>query len=546
MPAPTIISGSDLRFTTRFLLNTTPRKFSVIDTTDYASYNIPTTNVFGCLTIVSPSGITIYQNVTFTSPGCDIDVDNSTTQQSVVALPALTNNYPEQGDYTITYSTSINDGTNPTYIISSPETVYTLDYTSPTVVIATLAECYSPLFTTTDETDYEVGGITPTNSRTITLEFPSGSGGTPITNTTTATITTSTFYTGMQVTTVDSDLTYVFDDGLVVIDTVTGSKAINVDCNLVCDLFCCLSSMESRIEGYRTTNTILFQQTEALFEQIMSKVELMQLAIFCGKNDTANTLMTEIKSLANCTDDCDCSDGTPRLVQGLGTANVNVVVSSGGAPVIVTSSTVGGITTYTVSLSGAFVNLVNNSYNTTITSNDGSVTIVQAGSNPVNYDLSVTDPFVPENRLEFLCRIQCATFAVPAPTITNSAYLYSGTNIIGTASVTATDIANPNFATMNNCWTVTTFQTAPNNNYKITISSETHGQDNTLVGGFGTWTASQMKSIYDPLRVQIIDKQSGSFKFRFVYASGPFVGMAPNNKIMAAFPDIYVSIKISE
>ncbi len=91
---------------------------------------------------------------------------------------------------------------------------------------------------------------------------------------------------------------YTFDDGLVVLDTVTGSKGQNVDCSMVCDLYCCLASLESEIEGYRTTNQIEFAKKEALFEQIMSRVVLMQNAVYCGKPEDANDYMVEIKSLA--------------------------------------------------------------------------------------------------------------------------------------------------------------------------------------------------------------------------------------------------------
>ena len=542
MSTPSIITGAQLSFSTKFLLNTTPKRFSITDNTPYSSYSIPLTNVFGTLTIVSPSGITIYQNATYTSGGADVWVTNSIIQQTTVALPALTNGYPEQGDYKLTYNVSINDGTHSTYIISSPTVTYTLNYASPTVSLQSIAECYSPLFTTTDETNYIVNNITPTNSRTLTLQFPANSGGVTITNTTSATIVTSTFYTGLQVSTVSSVLTYTFPDGLIVVDTVTGSRGIDVDCNLVCDLYCCLSTLESSLANLRTTNQILYQSQEKVFEEVMTRVELMQLAVFCGKPEEANTLMAEIRGLANCTTDCQCSDGQPRLVQGLGTQNVNVVVTQLGAPVVVTSNVSGGITTYTVGLSSAFVNLVNASYNTTVTSNDSSVTIVASGSNPKNYDLSVALPTA-QNRMEFLVELQYATFNSPTVTITKSNYLHSGANMNATATVVATDAANPNWGTMNNSFTVSAFQVTPNSNFKVTTSVSVNGVDFTLAGGLGTWTATQMEGLADMLKLQIYNKVSGAFSFKFVNNNMDF---PIANNLMVCFPTIYVSIKISE
>lgn len=544
---PTVITGSDLSFTPRFILNSSPIRFSVIDTTDYSSYSIPLTNVFGCLTIVSPSGVTIYNNTTFTGVGCDIKVTTSTTQQSTVQLPSLGNGYPESGIYTITYTVSINDGVHSTYQISSDATDFDYTYVKPTASITSEVDCCDAYFTTEDITDYVVDGITPTNTRSMTLTFPSGSGLSVITNTTSATITVGSgqFATGAQVTAISSVLSYTYPDGLVVIDTVTGTKNLTVDCTLACELYCCENSMYLQLQNYKGVNEVMYQSLLGTFTYIMALETLFKKAIGCGKQTDASALATAIKTLANCTDDCQCTDGAPRLVYGLGTSNVNVVVASGGPPVTVTSTTVGGVTTYTVTLSGTFVNLVNNSYNTIVAAGT-NVTVASSGTNPVTYTVNATVPAT-QNHLDFLCRIQPANFAVPVHTITNSAYQYSGSNIGGTAAVTCTDIANPNFATMNNCYTVTTFQTSANTNFKPSVQIDVQGIDNTLIPlGMGTVTAAQMKGVQAPLRADIIDRLSGSFKFRFVYAYGPNVGLAPANNILVAFPDIYCTIKITE
>lgn len=539
---PTVITGSDLDFTTRFLLNTAPKKFSIIDNTDYAGNGIPLTNVFGNLTIISPSGVTIYNNTTFNSTDCDVYPDNSTTQQSTVALPGLSNGYPEVGTYTITYTVSIDDGSNPTYQVSATQS-YDYSYIQPTPVLNIQADCFSPLLTATDSTDYEVDGVSPTETRTLTLDPPTNSGGSPITNTTTSTITTSTFYTGLNGFTLSNDLEYVFSDGLVVIDTVTGAKSIVVDCSVVCSIICCLRALNNRMEDYRVTNRVAFNSTEQLFTQVMSKVILYIELISCGKQEDALTVLNQIKSLANCTDDCSCTDGAPRLVQGLGTQNVNVAVASGGTPITVTPAVVGGITTYTITLSSAFVNTVNNSYNTIVAAGAG-ISVTPSGTNPKTYTVTNTGNVTAQNRVEFLCTIEYT--GVPDVTITNSDYLYSGSNIVGTATVASVGYGGGSWATANNYFKVNAFQTVSNDNFKVTVEAYIMEIDNTTLKTSGTISASSMYLQPRMADVEILNQGTGEFYFRFVQGNGSTSGYPYTNNSMAAFKKIILNIKISE
>ena len=61
-------------FQTTFNLTLSPIQAVFTDTTNWASYGIGTADVNACLTIVSPSGITIYNNTNFSDPGCDIHI----------------------------------------------------------------------------------------------------------------------------------------------------------------------------------------------------------------------------------------------------------------------------------------------------------------------------------------------------------------------------------------------------------------------------------------------------------------------------------------
>lgn len=520
---PTVLTGSSLTWNTTFSLNTTPKKFIFLDNDPYTAAGIALTGVRGVFEITSPSGVVVYNNTTY-GAGSDIVANVSLTNAITIQLPNLANQAPEQGVYTITYSVQINDGTNPVYIISLERT-YDFTYDSPVVSITPQVDCIQPLFTATDGTDYIVNSITPTNTRTMTLDYPANSGGTPVTNTTSATITTSTFYNGLQAVTVSSVLSYTYGTGFYVVDTVTGTKSINVDCSYVCQIYCCLKTLRNNVENNRGVNDVQFARWESIFSQAMAQMELLFLAIDCGKQEDANSYITAIKLLANCTDECSCTDGTPTQVTGLGIQNVNVAVVSGGSPITVTSATAGGITTYTITFSSALVTQLSTMYNTVVAAGTG-ISVADSGVVSGVRTFTITNTNTAQNRMEFLCRLQYTS--PTAVTITNSAYLYSGTNMNATATV-----ANPLIATAgaNNQFLVNGFQVSNNQNFKVTME--------LLVV---TKAAAHGLNSLKTMDVEMVNKSSGSFYFRFVGVDG----IPITNTTLSGTTNIVVNIKISE
>jgi hypothetical protein len=537
---------SSVSFDTQFKLNASPaptNRFILEDTTDYAGAGIPLTGVKGVFEITSPSSVVVYNNTTF-GAGSDIVRNISAFNAITIPLPNLSNQAPENGVYTIVYTVQITDGVNPTYTLTQTNS-YNFTYTAPTVAIVAQADCISPLITGQDDTEYIVDGVQPSVTRTFTLDYPSGSGESPI-STSSATITTGRVFTGTQTFTVSSVLLYTFSDGHTVADTVTGAKGILVDCQLVCKLYCCLKTLYNRKENARASNQTLFQSLERQFEEVMSIMQLLFVAIDCGKQNDANTYLNKIEQIAECSDDCGCNDGTPQLVNGLGPQNVNVVVDSCGTPITVTPVTAGGITTYTVCFDANLVTKINNSYNTVVVAGTGMSVVDSGVVNGVRTFTVNSTAAAAQNRCEFRCRLEFSNFAVPQVTITEANFLTSGANMTGTATVAATEIADPNWDILNNLFTVSAFQTASNANYKVTVEPSVQAVDYTAIGGFGVYTASQVKNLASQLRAEIMDVASGAFKFRLVVGGGPGNGIAPTNKIMVAIPDIYVFIKISE
>jgi len=524
---PTIITTPT--WVTTFDLTTNPKTFLFSDLTNYSSNSIPLTGVRGNFQITSPSGVVIWNNTTYGS-GSDI-VANISISNGTIPLPNLSNQAPEKGVYTVTYTVRIIDGVNPTYYITGTET-YNFIYASPLVCIIPQVDCISPLFTASDTTNYTVNSITPTITRDLVLQYPANSGQSSIINSTSATITTSNVWSGLNVVTVQSSLSFAYSN-FSISDLVIGTKSINVDCALTCELYCCLKSLNNRMDAVSGINNILFQQLSAQFSLVMSKVTLLYEAVSCGKQEDANYYINQIKIIADC-NDCTCTDGNPSRVTGLGgLTNVNVVVDSAGAPITVTPVTVSGVTTYTVAFDSALVTKINNSYNTVVVCTDGTINVLPSGiiSDVQTYNIGAN--YVVENRIEFLCRIQYSVPGAPVCTITVSSTLNSGTNISYPASVDNTTIGLTFGKFLNNLFNVYDFMVSPANDYKVDVEAVLMGLNPSV---------SNTYDVPKQLICEVLNKASGSFDFRFTDING----MPLTNDAMTSTTDIVVNIKISE
>jgi len=346
-----------INFLTTFSLDTTPKQFTFEDTSNYLGQDAYIT---GCFQIVAPSGAVIYNNTDFSQGGCDIWYSNSEFNQHLINLPIGTNGLPEIGVYTITYTAKDSD-LSQTY---THVNTYTYAYVRPTIAIEQTVDCVSPLFTSTDATNYTSNLVVPTVlTRTHTLSYPNGSAGQGSPTVSSGAVITrgaAQFFQGVQTTQISTYLFYTFADGLIVSDTVSGTQNITVDCVNICNLRCCLNTLEARLEHEKCTNYTLYLQTKATFDLVMALVGLVQLNINCGNGANVNNMLNFIKELTNCTDSCnECGTDPNAPIIGVGTILNNVEVISGGVPIEVTSVVAGNLTTYSVKLSDTFVNSVN-------------------------------------------------------------------------------------------------------------------------------------------------------------------------------------------
>ncbi len=397
-----------------FRFGESPKDISLTDTSDYAGQGVALADVDGIIKAVGPDGNTFYNNTDYGDP--DVDADVSLTSSKLIALPLDSSGVPLQGNYEITYS--VQDSSTATIVVLTKN--FTLNYTTPEADIDMSVDCVKPELTSTDNTNYVVGGVTPTSiTRDHDIQYPP-SVSTPDVDGVSKTVSTSVFFTlsdgvGLQhSSSLTATTSYTYSNGFFITDTVTGNGYINVSCDAeLCDVYCCLRAQYNRWQD--ATGTTEQQVEMKKFFEVMSIAELIEIALRCGKGGDVSKYVTELRDIANCQPGCGCGDGEPVLVTGLGGGSGSVVVASGGAPVVVTSLTVGSVTTYTVSLDPSFVSKVSASYNTVVAAGAGMSVAVATVGDTKTY--TVTNTLSDVNMLTFSVSIDL-TGVTPIPVMT--------------------------------------------------------------------------------------------------------------------------------
>jgi hypothetical protein len=383
-------------FKVTFQLGISTPEFEIEDLTDYISQGVAEADATGIFSIVDPTGATIYTG-NFGSP--DVDVDVSRIDVANVPIPLTAGGTPILGNYVITY-TGQDAATGPDQ--ASEVKTFNLQYTSPVVDLQLTVDCITPELASLDATGYVVGGVTPTIVRDHKIFFPAALE-LPSLDGTAQTVSTDTFYTTQHQSKLTSTLIYDFATDFAVTDIIVGSETIDVTCDAkLCDIYCCLKAEFDRWQSFRTTNKTMAKIHLDNFVQMTSHAETLRIALECSKTADVDAYVAEILRLGNCQPGCGCIDGEPVPVVGLsGTSGGNIVVDSGGAPVQVTSITVGNTTTYTVTIDSVFVTKVNNSFNTTLTAGTGTtITPTVAPSGDIDYLIDV-DPVDQVDLLSF-------------------------------------------------------------------------------------------------------------------------------------------------
>jgi len=519
---------SAVSFQTTFVLDgNAGGYFLFTDTTDYAASSIPSSAVVGVFEIVAPSLTVIYNNTDFNAPDINriVSADSSTNP----ALPIIAlRDVPETGDYVITYTVQIDDGMSPVYYVQQTNTI-TNNYSRVTPSATVNVNCASPLLTITDTTPYTVGSTTPTVDLNLTLTYPvdpetGAQVHLPLTSPASP-ITTATFYNGIQVFQMSNAVSYEFvsgNNGFFVTDTIIYQNGFTVSCQNVCAMYCCLRELEQRMAA--AGGGIAYQQVLSDYQQCAALAFNISFAYNCGRSDDVTDMLQRFYTISKCTPDCGCSGSTPTLVTGLGTA-INVIVESGGAPVRVTSSTVGSTTSYFVSLTQEFLNQFNSLRNSTSVPGTGiNIVNTTLPDGSLEQEIINTAVAVENNIQTFQVLVEYSNYSAPAVAITPQNYLTQGANFINASVESVGFGTDANWKKKNNRFRVFGFQTVTGSNFKASVNMTTESYQSYLALNASTdGTAYNSATLFF---AEITDTQStpGEFYVSIRYRDGSPMG----------------------
>ncbi len=421
-------------FKTTFQIDQDPKTFEFVDQSDVVSQGVDLADATGVFKITDPLNNVIYTNTDHGNP--DINHDVSLINSTTILLPLDGSGNVIQGEYTIDYEVQ-DAGGAPDKV--SVQKKFTLAYSSPTIDLVLTADCVQPLLSSQDITGYRVSGVDPDIIRDHKILYPPSTGQADLEGTgallESATLFTVKGSTLQHTSTLTSTLTYDYGNDFFVTDSISGEDRNNVACDgELCDIYCCVRAEYNRYTSNLNVNKAESDLHLANFIQMTSLMEQIEVAQSCGKGQDISEYVTRINKLGNCEEGCDCDDGTPQLVTGLGGGAGTFVVNSGGAPIIVSSVVNGSVTTFTVSMDPAFVTKVNDSFNTdVIAGTDITVDLVVDGNGNKQYTVNATQaPIV--SILSFLVEINLTDGQLPLVVVSDESI--QGTAFENTAVVT--------------------------------------------------------------------------------------------------------------
>ena len=305
---------------------------------------------------------------------------------------------------------------------------------------------------------------------------------------------------------------YDYGDGVSVVDYFTDSTELDIKCDVrLCEVFCCINSVFKEYIGLKSRNKTLADIALEKYILATSHLSSLKQAFECGESAAVDSLVSEIKKVTSCTDDCSCSDTKPTLITGLGAGGSTSVVASGGNGVNVSSSVSGDTTTYTLTLSQAILDDIANVGNTSTVVGDSTITVtpVTSGTN-TQYSLSVNPP------ADIIAPIELMAFNVEAnfkaSSFTTSNIVVQNEKNFTKNNLTVAD-GNPGKADWyQQVITVSNFQSTTNSTYKAFVSN-TYAE-----GSYSQWVGTPSSKRYAGTSSiiysnSITEKNDGSFSF---------------------------------
>lgn len=330
-----------------------------------------------------------------------------------------------------------------------------------------------------------------------------------------------------------------YGNGIKIVDSFSSTKEIDVECDVrLCDIFCCVNATFNEYMKYKCVNKTLADIALERYTIVTSHLASLRTAFECGDSAAVDSLTTQIKEVAQCNDDCSCSDGDPTPITGLGGSGT-VVVQSGGNGVEVASNVVGNTTTYTLTLSQSVLDDIAAAGSvTTITSSDSSIDVVATPSgSDIAYDIRIpaSTPVVPPREIMAFRVNLDITAGVPnySSSISNIVIQNQSNFNETTVSISDPDSGAPSH--YNQRFRINGFQNTGNNDYKIFTNISFLENSN-----FTSNNASGL--FYDYVRLQTVESKSGEVDFMLVDESGYVL----KRYDLSNYEKIYFNVQIIE
>ena len=330
-----------------------------------------------------------------------------------------------------------------------------------------------------------------------------------------------------------------YGNGIKIVDSFSSTKEIDVECDVrLCDIFCCVNATFNEYMKYKCVNKTLADIALERYTIVTSHLASLRTAFECGDSAAVDSLTTQIKEVAQCNDDCSCSDGDPTPITGLGGSGT-VVVQSGGNGVEVASNVVGNTTTYTLTLSQSVLDDIAAAGSvTTITSSDSSIDVVATPSgSDYAYDITIpsSTPVIPPKEIMAFRVNLDITAGVPnySSSISNIVIQNQSNFNETTVSISDPDSGAPSH--YNQRFRINGFQNTGNNDYKIftniSFLENSSVSSNNASGLF-----------YDYVRLQTVESKSGEVDLMLIDESGNALTRDDLND----YEKIYFNVQIIE
>ena len=585
-------------FNISFDLSVTNPEFVLTDVTDYASQSVALSDIIGKLKVTAPSGV-VYNGTSdvdgnvsringttilvpllsdgtpevglytfeYTATASSVSVSKVKTFQYSYVKPTETN---EATSDCLSPELTGKDTTN--YLVNAITPSDRFSISAVSIVDNTFSiageksafvvqgNTFSVINSTGNDGDYTVTGVeydkaTDTTVISVASVTDATVDGTLVTRKTTLfypsvlqlnplvgyekSISTNSFYSQTHEFLFNTKGYWDYGNGIKIVDSFSSTKEIDVECDVrLCDIFCCVNATFNEYMKYKCVNKTLADIALERYTIVTSHLASLRTAFECGDSAAVDSLTTQIKEVAQCNDDCSCTDGDPTPITGLGGSGT-VVVQSGGNGVEVASNVVGNTTTYTLTLSQSVLDDIAAAGSvTTITSSDSSIDVVATPSgSDIAYDIRIpsSTPVVPPREIMAFRVNLDITAGVPnySSSISNIVIQNQSNFNETTVSISDPDSGAPSH--YNQRFRINGFQNTGNNDYKIFTNISFLENSN-----FTSNNASGL--FYDYVRLQTVESKSGEVDFMLVDESGYVL----KRYDLSNYEKIYFNVQIIE